>query len=348
MSQEKTEKATAHRLKKARQEGQAPQARDFVTTLVTVLGFVALLLTADSFGARFTLLARSAIDHAFAPDFRVSSVALSVEIGQAALDILAPLALVALIVAPLATFAGQGGFTPKPFKIRFEALDPIKNAQQKFSKQNFFELLKTLIRFAAILALMLWIMRAQFGALFMTVFCGLDCGASVALDSATLLVAAIFAVMAVLALVDLLLQRRFYEDQMKMSKEEVKREHKETEGDPQMKSARKAVARRVMAVTITEAADYATALIVDGAGRAVAVIAGAPEPGEAIRVTVALAASGSAAEQLLAAVNARRKPVVTDPRLAAPLMGLSGLQPVVDPALSAAVAGRLRGAGALG
>ncbi len=348
MSQEKTEKATAHRLQKARKDGQAPQARDFVTTLVTVLGFVALLMTADSFGARFSLLAQSAVTHAFEPDFRGASLALAAEIGQAALEILAPLALVALIVAPLATFAGQGGFTPKPFKLRFEALNPVANAKQKFSKQNFFELLKALIRFAAILGLMVWLMREQMGALFMTVFCGLDCGASVALDTATLLVAAIFAVMAVLAMVDLMLQRRFFEDQMKMSKEDVKREHKEMEGDPQMKSARKSASRRALSVTIEDAADYATALIVDGAGRAVAVIAGAPEPGEDIRVTVALAASGSAAEQLTAAINGRLKAVVTDPALVSPLMGLSGLQPVVDPDLANRVAARLKGAGALG
>lgn len=348
MTQERTEQATAQKLRKARKEGQAPQARDFVTTAVTVLGFAALLFMADDVGARFESITRSAMTLAFAPDFPQAAARLGAEIGQAALAVLAPLGLLALLIAPLATVAGQGGFTPRPFKLRFEALDPVKNAQQKFSKQNLFELLKALIRFAAILALMLWLMRDRIGALFMSPFCGLDCGAALALDAATSLVALIFAVMAVLAVIDLLLQRRFFKEQQKMSKEEVKREHKEMEGDPQMKGARKSVARRALSVTVEEGADHATAVLVDGTGRAVAVIAAAPAPGEAAKATVALAAAGSAAEQLVAAANARRKPVVTDPSLIAPLMGLTGYQPVVDPALAERLVGRLRGAGALG
>lgn len=344
-AQEKTEQATAHRLRKARRDGEAPQSRDFVTTTVSVLGFLALLWMLGPLGAQFVTLTRDAIAGAFAPEFEPAARSLAASAGGAAVDVLAPLALIALLAAPVASFVAQGGFTPRPFKLRPEVLNPIANAGQKLSKQNFFELLKTLVRFAVILGLMVLLFRSWIGPLFLSPFCGLDCAMTLALDAATMLALSIFAAMAVLALLDLAAQRRFFADRMKMSKDELRREQKDTQGDPKMKAARLGVARRVLTVTPEEAADYATAVLRDGEGRAAAVIVGQDETTGQLVVTVALAGTGALARSLMTAAHAHGKPIVGEAALPAALQGYTGLQPVPDPDLRDAVAAALKRAG---
>ncbi len=343
MTQEKTEAPTPHKLKKAREEGDAPQAKDFVTTSVTVLGFAIILAFGGLFGAQLIAFTRRTLQGGFAPEFQTALAGAAADAATVFVTLLAPFAISALVAAPLATLIGQGGITLAKYKLKFDAFSPAKNLQQRFSKQNLIEFLKALLRFTVIIAIFIIVLREGLAVLFLTVFCTLDCSAAVARDMATFFVALVFGVMFVLAFLDLLIQRALWTQKQKMTPEELKREHKELDGDPILKSARKSLAKRLTATTLEEAVSYSAIMFVDGSGRAVGVYHSLER--EDPEVVVTLGGAGSLAEALVARANADGAPVVADPRLVAAFIGLSGMQPVADAELKAAVTRRLIAAG---
>lgn len=343
MSQEKTEQPTSHKLRKALEEGDAPQSKDFVTTSVTVLGFSILLGFGGLFGAYLMVYTQRILRAGFAPDFQTALAAAASESGEVFITLLAPFTLSALVAAPLATVLGQGGLHMAKYKLKFEALDPVKNLGQRFSTQNLIEFVKALLRFTVIVAIFVFVIREGAPILLLTPFCGLDCASAVARDMALLFVAIVFAVMFLMAFLDLLIQRAIWIKKQKMTPEEIKREHKELDGDPMMKGARKSMARRLTAVTLEEAVAYAGVLFEDGDGRAVAVYHSFSR--EDPNVAVTLGGAGELAQSLLTRARAEGVTVIRDAEMVAACIGLSGMQPVEDPALKATITARMLKAG---
>lgn len=347
MSQEKTEQPTDHKLRKAREDGDAPQTKDFVSTAVSALGLSVLLGLAGVLGAQIIGLVRRSAQGGFdAAAFETILARGAQDALTVFLTVIAPFAAAAIMIAPLATAVGQGGLTLAKYKLKFEAFSPAKNFQQRFSKQALIEFLKAVLRFAIIIAVFVFVVLEAAPVLMLSVFCGLDCASEVARDVGVFYVAIVFAIMVALALMDILLQRALWRQKQKMTPEEVKREHKELEGDPLMKRERKSLAQRLVSVTPDEAIDYASVVFVDNAGRAVAVYC-SDDPADPA-VTVLLGGAGAAAQRLVTRAEAEGVPVVPDARLTAATIGLSGMTAVEDPRLKAAIFERIVDAGVAG
>lgn len=285
--QDRTEQATPKRREDARKKGDVPRSRELVMTSVMVCGAASLLVLANPMGQRLTtgMSAALSIERAdiFNPEY--PTVALSRLVVQSLTGIL-PLGVV-LILAAFAGAALIGGwsFSLSPLAFKGERLNPIKGIKRIFSANSLNELLKALAKFAVVAAAAIaWLWNCRDEVLYLprmatgeAVLAALElCGQSLLIVSATLIL---------IAGVDVPFQLWSHSRKLRMTKQEIKDEFKDTEGRPEVKSRirslqQQVAMRRMMEdvpdadVVITNPTHFAVALKYDdgsmGAPRVVA------------------------------------------------------------------------------
>jgi flagellar biosynthetic protein FlhB len=239
---EKTEAPTPQRLQKARKEGQTPRTQELGTWLGVAAASVLL-----------PMLVGNAFEEVQKLFVQIGSVAsqpepekISVLLGQALSSFmmtLLPLSL-GLLVVGTASAAVQGGvtFATKPMKPTWAKLNPFPGIKKMVGTQGLWEATKALIKTAALATVVLvtsdraQTLVASSGAL------PLSAVAATFTDSAILMFRVVAVTGLVIAVADYLVVRKKTRKQLKMSKYEITREHKQSEGDPFMKAHRKGVA----------------------------------------------------------------------------------------------------------
>ncbi|WP_163559526.1 flagellar biosynthesis protein FlhB [Halomonas sp. NO4] len=285
--QEKTEEPTPRRLEKAREEGQVARSRELTTFLMLLGGVVGMWsmggLLYDQLGLvmeqAFLFERRQAFDTG-------PMLAKVLELGERTLVAMLPLFLLLALIALVAP-ALLGGWliSAKSLKPQLGKLNPFKGLKRMLGTQALVELAKAIAKSLLVGGVgmaFLYLKRHDFLAL-------LDLPTTQGLARAMMLAAQACGLMVltllVVILIDVPYQLWSHTKKLRMSKEEVKREHKESEGDPHVKarirSQQQAMARgRMMSkvpeadVIITNPTHYAVALTYDeasmGAPRVVA------------------------------------------------------------------------------
>jgi flagellar biosynthetic protein FlhB len=284
---EKTEPASPRRLEKAREEGNVARSRELVTFVLLATAVAGLWLTAESLGNTM----RGALRHglhfdraaAFDPSYMLAQTGLMAMQSLVALAPLAGMIVLAALAAPL--MLGGWLFSAKAIGPKFDKLDPIAGVKRLFSAQSLAELVKALAKSLLIggvawlvimdnmdevTALMAQSERAALPQ--MIVLVGRNC----ALITAALLL---------IALVDVPFQLWSYYRKLRMSREDLRQEHKESEGDPHIKAQirrqqQQMARRRMMSevpkadIVVTNPTHFAVALkYVDNDMRAPRVVA---------------------------------------------------------------------------
>ncbi|WP_144641617.1 flagellar biosynthesis protein FlhB [Bordetella genomosp. 13] len=270
---EKTEAASPRRLEKAREEGQIARSRELGTFLLLAAGVAGLWLGATALYRGLTGILRNGLgfEPRIARDATVMVTQAATSVSDAVLMLL-PLFGILVVVAILASVA-LGGiiFTSKPLMPNFSKLDPIAGIKRMFSMQTVVELLKAVAKaliVGGIGAMVLWHYHDD--------MLGLSLAAPTAAIAHTLKLVAlcsalIVASLLLIVLLDVPWQIYSHMKKLRMSKEDVKQEHKESEGDPHVKARirqqQRAMARRRMMaevpkadVVVTNPTHYAVAL----------------------------------------------------------------------------------------
>ena len=275
-SQERTEEPTPKRLREAREKGQAPRSKELAMTIVMLLGAGALLSAGGWFVARLDemMTLGLTLDRAAALD---SSLMLRrfADLATAALQMLSPLLLV-LFVAALITPAFLGGwvFSWQAVAPKAEKLSPVKGLKRVFGPKGLMELLKAMGKFAVVAgaaSLFIWAFIDRFLALGqMPLLPAMSESASMIALALLLLSASLIAI----AAIDVPFQLYTHHKEMRMTRQEVREELKQTEGRPEVKSkireTQQAMARRRMMqevpradVVVTNPTHYSVALRYD-------------------------------------------------------------------------------------
>ena len=240
-SQDKNLPATARRLQKARDEGQVARSKDLGNLSVLGGGAVLLMtLLPMGFDALRNLLTNQLrFDHQSLLQPQLMLERLSGLTAEALLLYL-PLGLLVLAVAVLVTVASGGwAVSTQPIMPDLTRLSPLAGFGRLFSKQQLFETAK-LVGMAVVVGAVGWKFLAShlqpFGSLLMyPLESGLgQLGAWMSTGVGFLLLA-----VTLFALIDFPMQKFLHANRLKMSLEEVKREHKESEGDPHVKGKRR-------------------------------------------------------------------------------------------------------------
>ena len=275
-AQERTEQATPKRLEEARKKGQIPRSRYLSTAAVTLVGGGALYLLGGTITGQAAEMMRRTLtlsrDEATDSSLIVSAFARAAADG---LWLSAPVLLaitLAAIIAPLAL--GGWSFSGQALMPQFSRMNPIEGVKRMFALRSIVELIKAMAKFgvvAFIAGIVLWNDAPTFMAL------GREplqqaIGHAVQMSGKALLV--ISAGLLIIAGIDVPYQLWQYAKQMRMSREEIREEYKESEGSPEVKGRirqlQQAMARQRMMqdvpkadVVVTNPTHFAVALKYD-------------------------------------------------------------------------------------
>jgi len=240
-SQEKTEDATPRRMREARKKGQVAKSRDVNTIVILIAAFGMLVVMAGYMSDYFQSAMRYAFQ--FASKENITNEELFLRVKDAFLvyvKIAIPFVISVMVVAIAVGFAQVGSiFSTDPLTPKMDRLNVIQNVKNLFKMTTFVELLKNVAKVSLIFILAYTVLTDNMREVVMTVKGTMIQDTAVAGHLISSFLIKVFICFVVIAFVDLAVQRWQYKKQMRMTKEEVKREYKEDEGDPLIKSMRK-------------------------------------------------------------------------------------------------------------
>jgi len=269
---DKTEQATPRRRQKAIEEGNVPKSRELSTALILMVSILFMYFYTPIIIDDFKLLFTEMLQYS---NFKLNkdSVYLLLLLSfKFCGKVVLPLFAILIFVGVLTNIA-QFGFiiTPKALEPKFDRLNPIKGLQNLFSKRSLVELVKSIFKIFVVGFLAYLVVKSKIGEI-------ISLANADPLVSITFLGQIIFELsfkiallMLFLAILDFFYQKWQYEEDLKMTKQEVKEEFKQMEGDPlikrrirslQMEMARKRMMEEVPKadVVITNPTHYAVAI----------------------------------------------------------------------------------------
>ncbi len=279
---EKTEDATPKKLEDARKEGQVAKSKE----LSSALGLLTLFLVLKMFGGKLGIQFIENFSYVYnrIPEMiTLTNGEISVElfaslIGAIVLRlmyIMMPLFITGVVVA-VAVDLIQVKWKPttKPLQPKFNKLSPLKGVKRLFSKDKLVELLKSVIKVGLVAYLAYATIKEEFNALYllydMPLIGAIGAIGEIVIDLGLKISIFYF----IFGIADFIYNKFKFKEDMKMTKQEVKDEFKNAEGDPKVKSQQRrrmqeASRRRMMSalpqadVVITNPTHYAVALKYD-------------------------------------------------------------------------------------
>lgn len=234
---EKTEQATPKRRQEARKKGQVLRSQEITSALVLLLTFVSLrYLFPYIFGEVHVYTSQML---ATLPGSGLELPAVYRMMWEAVFllfRVALPVMAVAMVAGLLANYM-QVGFllTTETIQFKLDRLNPLEGCKRIFSKRAFFELFKSLWKVGVVGYLMYATIRDNLTVFPLMLDMELWAAAALIGDITFTLVWRAGLLLLALAAADYLYQRYEHEKALRMSKQEVKEEYKEIEGDPQLK-----------------------------------------------------------------------------------------------------------------
>lgn len=268
---ERTESATPKRLEQAREEGQIARSQELSTFVILFAGFGGLWFTGANVLEQVSSVMRRGLQFksgpASDPQFMVSS--LHELMGDALLGIL-PLLLL-LLVAALAAPLLLNGWILTPPKFNFNRLNPASGLGRIFSLTGLTELIKAVSKALVIGGIAAWVMWHNQEALLSLLNNSVESGSAQMGNLMGSSVLTVVCGMLLIVAIDVPYQLWSHNRKLRMTREEVRKEARESEGDPHVKARirniqRESARRRMMTeipkadVIVTNPTHYAVAL----------------------------------------------------------------------------------------
>lgn len=273
-AEEKTEQPSPKRLKEAREKGQVARSKDFNTTVSLLLTAVGFLTFGKHLSDQLAQMMRQAFE------FNLSMLitpAASIErlfaLSKMAFWALVPLLIVIFLVSLAAPILlGGWVFSAQVLQPKFSRLNLFKGLKRMVSLKNFVEMVKSFFKFVLVATVAILVLKLEIPVLLGLAHAPIE----TAISSGALIVVKSFlwvsASLLLIALVDVPFQLYEHNKGLKMTKQELRDEYKETEGKPEIKNAirraqQEISRRRMMAelpkanVILTNPTHYAVAIV---------------------------------------------------------------------------------------
>ncbi|MCK5681516.1 flagellar biosynthesis protein FlhB [bacterium] len=334
----KTEKPTGKKLSKAREEGQVAKSQEIASAFILIAALVYFYFVGDKFFDQPGYMMRYVFQYALHLEINPATVynLFLLTVRQMFL-LLAPFLLLMVFVG-LAANVMQVGFkiTPKAMKPKISKINPVSGFKSKFlSLKPLVELVKSCLKIGALGYIAYSVYRQNFAGFFALMNQPVGLILSFIAEVAFQILWRCGLLMLLIALVDYVYQRWEFLDGQKMSKQDIKDEMKQQEGDPEVKarirSMQMSTARQRMMqdvpkadVVITNPTHIAVALIYDQDGSE------APE--------VVAKGAGLVAEKIKKIAREQGIPVIENKALARLLFKTVGINQMIPENLYQAVA----------
>ncbi|MFT4539830.1 MAG: flagellar biosynthetic protein FlhB [Planctomycetota bacterium] len=273
---EKTEEATPKKKSDSRQEGQVAMSQEFLAALMLIAMGVSMFFS----GSMLSEAAGGQMTRAITTIGDLGTQELMLEDWAAYFAsrieaLLGPLAVVVLPVIGVGVLAGYGqvGFViaAKAVEVKPDKLSPAKGIEKVISKQAFVKTVMAALKIMLVMSAVGAVTWSQVGH--MSAMAGGDVGPMIAGAGRLIVMSAAAGVLVIflLSIIDLFYQRHHMSESQKMTKQEVKDEHKNAEGDPHIKAKIRGVQREVAMRRMMEDVPDATVIVTNPTHYAVAI-----------------------------------------------------------------------------
>ena len=319
-SEEKTLPASQKKLTDARRKGQTSNSKDLVSGFTLLAAVLYLLFRWPMMRDQLIQL----IDVVSAATVQPSTEAWQRAV-YSTVDVLVtatvPLLFVVCAVAVVMGMAATQGplFSFESVKLQFDHVSPMKGAKRIFSTKNVIEFAKSLAKVVVLTAAFWSVLRGFIGPLFQTPSCGEAClGQMVVATLQPLAVTAVIAFV-IIGVLDMPLQRHLFLKEMRMSRTELKRERKDIDGNPLIKSERRRIQSMLAKRKVRKGVRHAGVVI----AHEDRVVGLRYHREEAPVPLIVSKGRGQAGDEMLAEARRLGRPVVQDASLVEQLIGLA-------------------------
>lgn len=336
-SDNRTEAATPRKRAEARQKGQVAKSVEMSSVAVLFGGLIVLSNKSGDLMAQYTSIARAAFSQiAISHEEPEAIMSLAGNLYSSGLLALAPLVMATAIAGISVNLAQVGPMlSATPLKPNFSRINPITGIKRLWSSRVFFELFKASIKAFVMAFIAYQVTKEKFwvlvglqtttpegtlsglGGIILEI--GQKCGLA----------------LLIMALADYAYQRRTHEESLKMSKEEIKEEFRQGEGDPHIKSKLRQLQRRYATGRMMASVPHADVVVTNPTHYAVAL---EYKPPKMQAPVVTAKGQMLVAEQIKRIAREHDVPIVENPLLARALHASVEIGSAVPPALYQAVA----------
>ncbi|OAT79924.1 flagellar biosynthesis protein FlhB [Desulfotomaculum copahuensis] len=271
-AQDKTEAPTPRRLQEARRRGQVAKSRDFSAAVI----LMAAVLLCYMLQVRATVQWEQELSwyfsHCFSFDLPPQNLPwVLYDVGMHVMRMFAPF-FVVLVGAALAVNIWQTGFIFSTESLKFspDRLNPVNGLQRLFSLRSLVELAKSVLKVLVVGAVSFLTVKSRLPALLMIFTRPAEAAFGTVSGTLLAVAAAAGGTFLGLAVLDMYFQRWSFTRDMRMSKQEVKDELKQTEGDPVVKGWQRRRMRQILLNRIRQEVPRATVVITNPTHVAVA------------------------------------------------------------------------------
>ncbi len=246
MSQEnKTEKATPHRRRKLRQEGNVAKSPEIASSLTVLISSIIIFFT-GAFIFREVIYYLSNISQITPGSFQLTVQEVIRNSFMGITKLLVPLFITTLLIVVLSHVAQFGFiFTLKPLQFKPNRINPVEGIKKMLSLTTLFELVKNSLKVVFLLGVALFILKGSVELLVSSSQLPIRESLQTFLNLLFRVVLVLGVVAFFIALLDLAYKKWDYEKRIRMSKQEVKEEYKQLEGNPQIKAKLKSRMREI-------------------------------------------------------------------------------------------------------
>ena len=270
---EKTEEASSRRLEKAREEGDVPRSKELATFTVLMAAAIALWFSGESVIRQSKSMLANALyfDQINQIDSSIFGETLQLDLVTLLLSLLPLFGLVMLSALISPAFIGGWLFSNKALIPNFGKLNPIKGLSNMISKHALVELIKSILK-TLLVGYVAWlVLMSQMDAIFSLASESLTVASTHQGHILLICFTFMILVLAIIAFIDAPYQMYHYAEKLKMTRQDLRDEAKESEGNPETKAKirsiqREMARRRMMSqipkadVVITNPTHYAVAL----------------------------------------------------------------------------------------
>jgi flagellar biosynthesis protein FlhB len=320
MSSERTEPASPRKLRKAREQGQVWQSRD-LTSAVVLLALVGVSAwQGPAILERLRAFMASVFRDAFSPSPPAPEAVLQAALSTVTACLVPVLGVAVVAAGAVALIQVRPLFTVEPLRLRLERLDPVAGLRRLFGARGFFAAAISLAKALVVAAVLAWTLAGELGDLVALAHAGPAAAAAATGHLLWTLLWRGAVVMLALAVFDTLYQRHQYLKDQRMTKAEVKQEHRETEGDQSLKGERRRLHQELLEQAMIDQVRRADVVIVNPDHIAVAL---GYQPGEDDAPVVLASGQNLLAHRIIEVARRHGIPVLRDVHLARSLAGVA-------------------------
>lgn len=237
---EKTEEATPKKLEKAREDGKVASSKDVPVAFTLLIFFIYLKVGVGYLGSSLMNVYYESIgmmSDVTNEEFTHNTALMIIQYTfTKIITVAGPVMLVVLIIAFLSnSLQIKWKITAKPMQPKFSKINPLSGFKRLFSKDKLFELVKSVVKVGILSYVVYDGLYGEWAILFELYRVDLISAIGVVGDLIIGIGIKISVIFIIIAAVDFIYQKLKFKKDMKMSKQEVKDEYKQSEGDPQVK-----------------------------------------------------------------------------------------------------------------